>query len=94
MFIRALVLALKAVVAPLPAYANECIVLWLEHNGICDRHGYRDQPSLAKRYFDNSGCMNSPPGLSDAEQIRVNQILRLERRLNCGAQNAIGPYTV
>ena len=65
------------------AFADSCYDLWYERNEIYDANGFCFKSSLGKRPFDNSDCYTDDPQLSRAEQRRVAQIQREERRLGC-----------
>lgn len=65
------------------AFADSCYDLWYERNEIYDTNGFCFKSSLGKRVFDNSDCYTNDPQLSRAEQRRVAQIQREERRLGC-----------
>ncbi len=65
------------------AFADSCYDLWYERNEIYDANGFCFKSSLGKRTFDNSDCYTDDPQLSRAEQRRVAQIQREERRLGC-----------
>ena len=65
------------------AFADSCYDLWYERNEIFDANGFCFKSSLGKRTFDNSDCYTDDPQLSRAEQRRVAQIQREERRLGC-----------
>ena len=65
------------------AFADSCYDLWYERNEIYDANGFCFKSSLGKRTFDNNDCYTDDPQLSRAEQRRVAQIQREERRLGC-----------
>ena len=66
------------------AFADACYDLWYERNAIYDDYGYCFKTALGKRVFDNSDCYtNEAPQVSRAEQRRIDQIRREERRRGC-----------
>jgi len=65
------------------AFADSCYDLWYERNAIYDDNGYCFKTSLGKRVFDNSDCYTSDPDFTRAEQRRIDQIRREEKRLGC-----------
>lgn len=65
------------------AFADSCYDLWYERNAIYDDNGYCFKTSLGKRVFDNSDCYTSDPDFTRAEQRRIDQIRREEKRLHC-----------
>ncbi len=65
------------------ASAQSCYDLWYERNAIYDSYGYCFRTSLGRRTFDNSDCWTRNPRLSRADQNRVEQIRRRERRMGC-----------
>lgn len=75
--------ALSLGVSVQAAFADSCYDLWYERNEIFDANGFCFKSSLGKRVFDNSDCYTDEPELSRAEQRRVDQIRREEKRLRC-----------
>jgi hypothetical protein len=65
------------------AFADSCYDLWYERNAIYDDNGYCFRTALGKRVFDNSDCYTRNPSFTRAEQRRIDQIRREERRLGC-----------
>jgi len=65
------------------ALADSCYDLWYERNAIYDENGYCFRTSLGKRVFDNSDCYTDKPTFTRAEQRRIDQIRKEERRLGC-----------
>ena len=65
------------------ALADSCYDLWYERNAIYDDNGYCFRTSLGKRTFDNGDCYTDDPDFTRAEQRRIDQIRREERRLGC-----------
>lgn len=70
-----------------PAMAQSCYDLWYARNEIYDRNGYCFGTQLDANTFDNSDCWTNNPRLSRAEQRRVDQIRREERRRKCKVNN-------
>jgi hypothetical protein len=65
------------------AIAASCYDLWYERNEIYDQNGYCFSTKLGRDTFDNSDCWTKSPKLSRAEQRRVEQIRKEERRRKC-----------
>lgn len=65
------------------AFADSCYDFWYERNAIYDDNGYCFRTALGKRVFDNSDCYTSDPSFTKAEQRRIDQIRRQEKRLGC-----------
>jgi len=84
---RKLILLLLTVfsifISPSFAFADSCYDLWYERNAIYDDNGYCFKTALGKRVFDNSDCYTSDPSFTKAEQRRIDQIRRQEKRLGC-----------
>jgi len=77
------VAALSLGVSVQTALADSCYDLWYERNEIYDTNGYCFKTALAKREFDNSDCYTNSPDFTRAEQRRIDQIRREEKRLGC-----------
>ncbi len=81
-----------AVLAALPAAADECMTLWLERNGIFDAGGYCFTSQLGIGYFGNAGCTPGPPQVTSAQAARIDALRAREGALNCAARS--GGWTV
>jgi YARHG domain len=66
-----------------PALAADCYDLWYERNQIYDDYGFCFKTRDGRETFDNSDCYTSSPRFSRADQRRIDQIKRQERRMGC-----------
>ncbi len=82
----ALAASLSVTGALTPAFANECMGLWLERNAIFKQAGYCFGSSLGQGVFGNSGCFTKEPNISSRDKSRVANIKSREKRLGCTAQ--------
>jgi hypothetical protein len=63
-----------------------CQQLWVERNSYYKAHGYCFKTSRAIEFFGNAGCMYEKEEalrFSPAEQKRIADIMREERRNGC-----------
>ena len=72
----------------LTSYANaqSCQQLWVERNSYYKDAGYCFKTDRAIAYFGNRGCSYDNEGsvpLSRDARSRINEIVRLERRMGC-----------
>jgi len=80
---RLLIAGLVVVSTAQMAAAASCYDLWYERNAIFNDKGYCFNTELGRETFDNGDCWTDNPRLSRAEQRRVDQLLREERRRGC-----------
>jgi hypothetical protein len=65
------------------AEGDECVQLFIDRNQVYADAHYCFKTKDALAYFSNAGCIPGEPRLTRAQEERVAEIQREERRNNC-----------